>query len=325
MSGPRIADRVLDRMRSHLETPDVIAERYELRGLLGRGGMGEVHLGFDRRLRRDVAVKLLPADASASHLAARLEQEARVLARLEHPGIVPVYDAGALDDGRVFYVMRYLKGMSLDAYARSGVSRGEMLRSLLRIAEAVGYAHERGVIHRDLKPGNVLIGAHGDRLVLDWGVAKLIEAEGREPAAPLPTERDPSGGGAPLTGDGIAIGTPGYMAPEQAAGGSVDARADVHALGVMMRELLADLGEPPGKSLAAIVEMATAGAPESRYASVGAFADDLRRWLDGEAVAAHREGPLERLGRFARRHQVAILLLLAYVLVRSIILFMRGI
>ncbi len=354
---PPLPDRALDRVRAQLGTPTLIGGRYELRGLLGRGGMGEVHRAFDRQLGREVAVKVLPPDASAAQLAARLEQESRVLAQLEHPGIVPVYDAGALEDGRVYYVMRYFEGMPLDAYARSGVGRGELLRSLLRIAEAIAYAHERGVIHRDLKPANVMIGPYGDRLVLDWGVAKVLAAEGRSAAeggevaagaggeggttpAALPPEgtlagasgagpaaRGPLVGtpGVALTADGTVVGTPGYMAPEQAAGGPVDARADVYALGVMLREMLAAHPDPVRAPLAAIVAMATAPLPAARYATVRDLAEDLRRWLDGEAPNAHHEGVLERLWRFVRRHQVAILLLLAYAVVRAVIFLTRGI
>lgn len=331
-----VNDQALDRLRGQLETPSVIADRYEMRGLLGRGGMGEVHRAFDRQLGREVAVKVLPADASAHQLAARLEQEARVLARLEHPGIVPVYDAGVLEDGRVYYVMRYVEGMRLDEYVHTGVSRGELLRGLLRIAEAIGYAHERGVIHRDLKPGNVMIGPYGDRLVLDWGVAKVVDGTGRNATEGggeviLGGRASPAGPGdgrsaiGGLTADGAVVGTPGYMAPEQAAGLPVDARADVYALGVMMREMLAAHPEPSGNPFAAIVAMATATQPAQRYPTVAAFAEDLRRGLDGEAVSAHREAWWEKLARFVKRHQVAILLLLAYAIVRAFIFLTRGI
>ena len=169
-----IPDHALDRMRSGLATPSRIGGRYELVGLLGRGGMGEVHRARDHHLGRDVAIKLLAREASAVRLAERLERESRVLARLEHPGIVPVYDAGALDDGRVYYVMRLVDGVRLDEFARRGASRGELLRTLRRVAEAVAFAHGRGIVHRDLKPGNVMIGPFGEVLVLDWGVAKLL-------------------------------------------------------------------------------------------------------------------------------------------------------
>lgn len=300
-----LGDGALERLRTQLGTPSRVAGRYALAGLLGRGGMGEVHRAHDEHLGRTVALKLLARDVAATKLAGRLAHEARVLARLEHPGIVPLYDAGALDDGRVYYVMRLVEGVRLDQYARSGVSRGELLRTLRRVAEAVAFAHERGVVHRDLKPGNVMIGPFGEVLVLDWGIAQVLAEAG--------------------PGDGAGAGTPGYMAPEQAAGGPVDIRTDVFALGVILGELLAVHPEPPGRALSAVVARATAAEPGLRYATVPAFAEDLRRWLDGEPVSAHREGPLERAWRFARRHQVAILLLLTYAIVRMIILLWRGI
>ena len=325
-SAPRLADHALDRVRAQLAPPARIAGRYELRGLLGRGGMGEVHRARDHQLGRDVAIKLLARDASSARFAQRLDRESRVLARLEHPGIVPVHDAGVLEDGRGWYVMRLVEGARWDEYVRAGTSRGELLRTLRRVAEAVGFAHERGVIHRDLKPGNVMIGPFGEVLVLDWGVAKLIGVP--EPSEAVATTARPGtalGAGEELTAEGTAIGTPGYMAPEQAAGGAVDGRTDVHALGVMLRESLALQGGRVERSLQSIVAKATAPTAADRYSGVLALADDLRRWLDGEAVMAHREGPLEVAWRFARRHQVAILLLLTYAVVRAVILFWRGI
>jgi len=335
-----IPDHALDRMRSGLATPSRIGGRYELVGLLGRGGMGEVHRARDHHLGRDVAIKLLAREASAVRLAERLERESRVLARLEHPGIVPVYDAGALDDGRVYYVMRLVDGVRLDEFARRGASRGELLRTLRRVAEAVAFAHGRGIVHRDLKPGNVMIGPFGEVLVLDWGVAKLLAEDSGRPTA-LPTEGSGADGArsapgprtdadialtAELTADGASVGTPGYMAPEQVAqGGEVDVRADVFALGVMLRELLAVHPERVAKPLAAIVACATAPTPAGRYPGVAALSEDLRRWLDDEPVRAHNEGVLERGWRFARRHQAAILLLLTYAVVRTVILLWRGI
>jgi serine/threonine protein kinase len=328
----RVRDQIADGMRPPL--PRLINARYEPRELLGRGGMGEVHRAADRLLGRDVALKVLAA-AGEGASGERLRREARVLAKLEHPGIVPVHDAGALEDGRAYYVMRLVEGSRLDEVARTA-GRGELLRVMLRITDAVAFAHERGIIHRDLKPGNVMVGPFGEVLVLDWGVAKSLA--GREVAVRVAGPRgsdQPLDAAepittsitAPITAHGTVVGTPGYMAPEQARGdGQVDHRADIHALGVMLRELLAvpAHGAVP-RPLASIVSRATAPRADARYASVVEFAEDIRRWLDGGRVHAHRESTLERGGRFVRRHQAAILLLLAYALIRGWILVWRGI
>jgi serine/threonine protein kinase len=301
-------DAALRRLRAQLATPSVIADRYEVGAELGRGGMGVVHRATDRVLGRDVAVKLLAVDAPSERFAEILRREFAVLARLEHPGIVPIYDAGVLDDGRVFYVMRLVEGKRLDAYAASGVTRGELLRTVLRIAEAVAFAHARGVAHCDLKPANVMVGPYGEVLVLDWGIARLMAAmEGVPP------------------GVARVAGTPGYVAPELGTEGLVTERADVYSLGIVLGELHEVHAEPIPKPLLSIVGKATARDPASRYTTMTDFAADIRRWMDGERVLAHREGLLERVQRFTLRHQALLLLLLAYVILRTAILLWRGI
>lgn len=305
----RVPDGAVRRLREQIASglrpplPELIAGRYAPVALLGRGGMGEVHRATDRLLGRDVAMKVLTTRTDDT-FTERLRLEARVLARLEHPGIVPVHDAGVLEDGRAFYVMRLVEGARLDEFARTA-GRGELLRSLLRISDAVAFAHGRGIIHRDLKPGNVMIGPFGEVLVLDWGVAKELGAAER------PT----------------IVGTPGYMAPEQARGdAATDHRADIHALGVMLGELLAHPAQGPvPRPLASVIARATAADAGARYASVTGLAEDLRRWLDGERVLAHRETTPERVWRFALRHQLAILLLLSYALLRTLALVWRGV
>jgi serine/threonine-protein kinase len=184
------------------------------------------------------------------------------------------------------------------------VSRGDLLRLFLRICDAVGFAHARGIIHRDLKPGNVMVGEYGEAFVLDWGIAKsTVEASHTSEAA----------------------GTPGFMAPEQAAGDVNDVRVDVYGLGAMLRDLLSRQAAPVPRPLAAIAGRATALRPADRYASVGELADDVRRWLDDEPVKAYPENLLERGARLYQRHQLLILLLAAYAMVRVAILLTRGI
>jgi eukaryotic-like serine/threonine-protein kinase len=307
MSG--LSDAAMRRLRAQLGTPAVIAGRYDVGAELGRGGMGVVHRATDRVLGRDVAVKLLAVEVPAEQFAEHMRREFTLLARLEHPGIVPIYDAGVLEDGRVYYVMRLVEGKRLDEFATSGVSRGELLRVVLRIAEAVAFAHGHGVAHCDLKPANVMIGPYGEVLVLDWGIARVLAAfDGR-------------------TDTGRVAGTPGYMAPEQEIDFSLagDARVDVYSLGIILGELHEIHAEPIPKPLLSIAGKATSRAPAARYATMAEFAADIRRWLDGERVLAHREGVLERAGRFVRRHQVALLLLLTYVVVRTFILLWRGV
>ena len=184
--------------------PDLSRTSYELRHLLGAGGMGTVYLAWDRTLERDVALKVLNANAPPE-LGRRLLREARTLARLEHPGIVPVHEVGALPDDRVYYVMKRVRGATLADHAAAVTSLSERLGIFERVCDAVNLAHAHGVVHRDLKPDNVMIGRFGEVLVLDWGVAQVGAA--RSEAA--------------------ILGTRGFMAPEQERGEDADARTDV--------------------------------------------------------------------------------------------------
>ncbi len=147
--------------------------------------MGTVYRARDLALGRDVALKVLRAETSDERLADRLRREARILAHLEHPGIVPVHDVGTLADGRVFYVMKLVRGTRLDVFAESaGVS--EVLRAFLRVVETVGFAHAHDVIHRDLKPANIMVGGFGELLVLDWGIAKITGGAAESGASAVP-------------------------------------------------------------------------------------------------------------------------------------------
>src|SRR6267154_267523 len=169
-----LSDKALERLRDGAETPDLAGTRYRLLERLARGGMGVVYAAEDGKLRRRVALKVLDVPGTDGDLANRLIREARVLAALEHPGIVPVHDVGTLADGRVFYTMKFVEGKRLDKYIESVASFPDRLRLFLRICDAVAFAHASGVLHRDLKPANIMVGPFGEVLVMDWGLATLL-------------------------------------------------------------------------------------------------------------------------------------------------------
>src|SRR6266568_3189363 len=199
-----LPDKVIGHLQESLDAPDLAGTPYVLGRELGRGGMGTVYEARDTRLERTVALKALsPLDDSAGAVD-RLWREARILARLEHPGIVPIHDVGVLPDGRPYYTMKLVEGRRLDEYLHGRPALAELCRVFLRVCEPLAFAHARGVVHRDLKPENIMLGPFGEVLVLDWGVARSLGQP--EPA-------------------GLVMGTAGYMAPEQCAGGEVDARA----------------------------------------------------------------------------------------------------
>jgi eukaryotic-like serine/threonine-protein kinase len=350
-----ISDDALRHLREVADRPDLSGTRYELVETIGRGGMGTVWLARDRDLDREVALKVVHLSEGDGEEMERMLREARILARLEHPGIVPVHDVGVLPDGRVFYAMKRVRGSRLDEHART-LPVADRLRAFERICEAVAFAHAHGVIHRDLKPENVMVGPFGEVLVLDWGVAKDLTpwpplpspvhpppGEGERIQSPLasspPTHQphppspvdgrvgDGRGGKGvrSSTAHGTVLGTPGYMAPEQARGEveRIDERTDVYALGAILAFLLAG-EEPVPRPLEAIRRRAMAEAPEERYPSVQELAADLSRYLAGLSVSAHREGLLEQMGRFVRRYRTPILLILAYLLVRVLLIVLLG-
>ena len=312
-----LSDAALARLRAIMEQPAEHA-RYEMGDLIGEGGMGSVYLARDRELQRDVALKVLRNAAPTVDERDRILREARILASLEHPGIVPIHDVGTLPDGRLFYVMKRVRGERFDDYVRGPHSRTELLRAFLQVCDAVAFAHAAGIIHRDLKPQNVMLGAFGEVLVLDWGVARAAR-----PALP------PLAAAEAVT----AAGTPGYMAPEQMQG-DADERADVYGLGGLLFFLLTrshpsaspetaeqwESGAPVPAALRAICERARAADPADRYQSASSMAADVVNYLDALPVAAHSEGIIERARRIALRHRTAILLILAYLVMRVLLL-----
>ena len=330
-----LPDQVVARLQTGMQTPDLSGTRYRALKFLGRGGMGAVWLAEDAVLHRNVALKVLSAESSSADLAARLMLEAIVLARLEHPGIVPVHDAGTLPDGRTFYCMKYVEGQTLDQYI-DRLQLRQRLQLIQRIAEPLAFAHSRGIIHRDLKPENIMVGAFGEVLIMDWGLAKVMAdfsasaSEGQAPArestradALLPGALSPEN----PTAHGSVFGTPGYMAPEQERGdvNLIDQRTDVFGLGSILQYIAGSRrNESLSRPLRAICNKATAAEISARYSSVQELAADLGKYLDDMPVSAYRENLFERTVRLVNRNRVAVVLVLAYLLMRILfILFSR--
>ncbi|HEX8110954.1 MAG TPA: protein kinase [Kofleriaceae bacterium] len=317
--------------------PRVTGGRYEILREHGRGGIGCVYRAHDRELGRDVAIKKLISRGNLVEM--RFFREAAITARLEHPGIVPVHEAGWWSDGTPFYAMKLIAGRPLrDLIAERFTveQRLGLLHHVVAVADAIAYAHARKVIHRDLKPSNVIVGEFGETVVIDWGLAKDLATN--ESAAdggdPLPAHRDGD-----LTSAGSVLGTPAYMAPEQRRGEAVDQRADVFAIGMMLWQLCSLEAAPPADplqrravlrrarvddDLIAIIDKAIAGDPRHRYGDAGALVADLRAFTSGARIAARRYSPLAVVTHWIRRHRVlaisaATCLALLAVLVRTLL------
>ena len=299
-----------------------VAGRFVVNSALGRGSSGEVLAVQDLSLDREVAMKVLRGAGGPA--IARFMREARITARLDHPSVPPVHTLEFLPDGGLLFTMRRLDGMTLGEAVRRS-SAGETLPALastnatvslgLRICEALSRAHFLGIIHRDVKPDNIMLGAHGEVALVDWGECRLLDQTDTGPA-------------------GSTVGTPAYMSPEQARGEPADQRSDIYALGATLWHALtrrhptwdadparfwekkragvidplpADASARVPRQLLAILQRALVAAPEGRYATVADLAADLERFQAGQAVAAYREGAFERLLRWQQRHRRAIL------------------
>ncbi len=245
--------------------------RYHQGGTLGRGGMGEIRVARDLRLDRELALKC--SRRSDPIAEARLAREARLTAGLIHPNIVPIYDATRLPDGRPGYTMPVVTGQTLGealGRARDLADRLRLMRHFIDACGAVAFAHSKGVLHRDLKPDNILIGSFGETLVVDWGLACNLD-EGAQ--------------------GGARLGTPGYSSPEQQAGGPVDPRSDVWSLGAILMELLCPGDAPPDDApppeLVAVGRKARADRPSDRYPDAHSLGTEVEAWFEGRRVAAY--------------------------------------
>ena len=339
-----LSDATVRHLRGVADWPS-LGERYEVIEAIGEGGMGKVYNARDRELQRNVALKVLHVAPPGGDAARRMVREARILAELEHPAIVPIHDVGQLADGRIFYTMKLVKGTRLDEYTREHPDLNALLRVFERMCEAVAFAHGHGVIHRDLKPENVMVGSFGEVLVMDWGVAKILGDRGVEGggggeggASGAPSDHRAVGARrdeqvrshpAPTGADtepGTVLGTPGYMAPEQAAGliDAIDERTDVYALGMILRGFVAAVKGKARRPLLALIAKATDPDPERRYGTVTRLAADIANYRAGLRVTAHRETAWERTGRIVYRFRTPILVILIYGVIRLLILILAG-
>jgi WD40 repeat protein len=320
---------VIAATRDYPQLSTVDRQHYVIAGEIAKGGMGRVLEARDLRLGRAVAIKeLLPKNRDAAR---RFEREARITARLQHPAIIHVYEAGVWPGGEPFYAMPKVAGRSLDKVVAERTTLAErlsLLPNVIAVADALAYAHNENVIHRDLKPANVLVGEFGETVVIDWGLAKDLGA----PSDPKESLQLRLRATAEETVSGSVVGTPAYMPPEQARGDAVDQRADVYALGALLYKVLA--GDPPYKGdtskevlelvktrpptpiqelvpdappdLIAIVGKAMARDPDDRYITASALAQDLKRFETGQLVGAHHYTVGQLARRWLRRHRVAV-------------------
>lgn len=321
---------------------------------IGRGGIGRVLVARDSHLGRDVALKeLLTPEALATTMTsangrvelsgtpatlARFLREAKVTGQLEHPGIVPIYELGARPDGTLYYTMKLVRGRTLAqalATCRTLDERLRLLPHFVNLCHAVAYAHSRNVIHRDIKPANVMLGEFGETVLLDWGLARVqggVDIHDAELCRRAELRRDAMAG---LTVEGVAVGTPQYMSPEQVTGNneSLDARTDVWALGVVlyqiltgtlpfagtspvevMRQVLNQVIMPPHqqlksapRELSSICLRALSRHPDARYASARELVEDVEAYRDDRPVLAHAYTIWERGQRFATRNRAALI------------------
>ncbi|MBS2021071.1 MAG: protein kinase, partial [Deltaproteobacteria bacterium] len=309
-------------------------QRYRIDNELARGGMGRVVIAHDKRIGREVAIKEM-LDRGNSKAVARFIRESVMTARLQHPGIIPVYEIGQRAEGEPFIVMRRILGKPLDeliAQATALEMRLQLLPRVLSAIEAIAFAHAQRVIHRDLKPANILVGSYGDTLVIDWGLAKDLSDPHDSPSQDTDPTMEQAGQGAELTMQGAVMGTPTHMAPEQARGEAADERADVYALGAVLYHVLS--GAPPFRGrdsrevlrkvltsppepleakvpdlptdLVSIVRRAMAQKPDERFPNAKALADELRSYLSGRLVASHTYSTREIVMRFVKKNRVVL-------------------
>ncbi|WP_165219606.1 bifunctional serine/threonine-protein kinase/formylglycine-generating enzyme family protein [Aquisphaera insulae] len=339
-----------DGARQDEARPSGPGERYEVIRLENRGGLGELYLARDREVPREVVLKQIREEAAnQAALRARFLREAEITGGLEHPGIVPVYGRGTDARGRPYYAMRLIRGTSLEQAIRDfhqgageddpaarNLAFRSLLRKLIDACNTLAYAHSRGVVHRDVKPGNIMLGPFGETLVVDWGLAKSPDDR---PGPPRPHGESRPDEMAPQTEPELTraddrIGTPAFMSPEQAWGrhGEVGPASDTYSLGATLYAILTGRSPVRGSDSAEVLEKASRGdfprpravrydmdprleaiclkamslRPADRYPSPAGLAADMEKWLAGEPVSAYPDPRIDRALRWARRHRVIV-------------------
>lgn len=320
--------------------------KYRLLGELGRGGMAKIFEVWDGDLRRHLAMKVLnPKYCRSARARQRFIAEAQAMAQLQHPNIIPVHEIGQTPQNAPYFTMDIVRGHTLDEVTKHLLAgdedfkklypRRRILQIFLKICEGVAYAHSKGVIHRDLKPQNIMVGAFGQVYIMDWGLAKFLKSN---PTSGVWTDKQEN---AWMTQEGAVVGTPSYMAPEQARGEieKVDERSDVYSLGAILFEMLTwqppfqastveqayqlvlqgktpyaedfNLSPSPiGRELCAIIAKAMSKSRNVRYPAVVALKNDVNRFLNGEAIQAMPETPWKRSWRYLSKNRTFFFLLL---------------
>ncbi|MBL8755028.1 MAG: protein kinase [Planctomycetes bacterium] len=325
-------------LKERLATPGGRLARYVLRGEIARGAMGRIVGAWDEDLRREVALKIHRGELGDARQQRRFLAEAQITAQLDHPGIVPIHELGVDADGRPFFAMQLVRGRDLGqiladvAAGGTDWTRTRVLHVLLRVCEAMAFAHSRGVVHRDLKPGNIMVGRFGETYVMDWGLAQVVDGASEGAVATLRDAIADEDADSPLlTRAGDVVGTPAYMAPEQAIVGAAATgpAVDVYAIGAVLWHVLvgampyasaargADgvlqalrrgspgpLPETVPPELRAICERAMARRPEDRYPGMIEFGDDLRAFLELRTVRAYATGRFAELRKWVARNRL---------------------
>lgn len=334
---------------------ELTLERLEM---LGEGGMGAVYRVKDKTLGRQAALKLLHDQDANESMRTRFERETRLTANLDHPSIPPVFQAGTTAKGELYMLMKVIEGVTtaelIKRYHKDGrglVELRRLLAILIKVSEAMDYSHGRGIVHRDLKPDNIMVGSHGEVMVMDWGIARdLAEQDDLSESLKVDAGAIAKSAleGAGLTQAGAVIGTPGYMPPEQAGGEDIDSRADIYALGAILTEILtgklpvggsnalarvvqtcegkilgpSDLDRSVNSELDAIARKALSVDPDDRFQNAKMFIHSLQCYLAGDDLSFYQYSPRERVIRWARRHPSTLLisLLVSAVTVFSLLL-----
>ncbi len=323
------------------------SSRFSILRLHQRGGLGRVSIALDEELSREIALKeILPAHADNEENRTRFVREAEITGALEHPGVVPVYSLGQFADGRPYYAMRFIRGMNLqmaiedfyrlaDGSAESQLRFRGLVAKIIHTCQTIEYAHSRGVIHRDIKPGNIMLGDYGETLVVDWGLAKTLDEEAfSTDVSTAPPVQASKRASSTSTQVGRVVGTPSYMSPEQAAGrlDALGPASDIYSLGATLYQLLTgkiafrgneeevlgnvqlgrftkprEVNPKAPKALEAICLKAMARMPEDRYQSARDMADDLERYMADEQVRAYTEPLYAKAWRWTRNHKAVVI------------------